>query len=150
MPQISPPLSGPQCPKERDRPNTPELNGAEVLDLTKSHGAESTPPSEARAVACQVSSSEVVVDPHAHKNSDNDGSTPNNGPLLKHATNLSTPERPAVPKEERDRPNTPDAQWCGTARLDQEPWHGIHAAVRRKNCRMSGFVVGSRCRFSHS
>ena len=68
------------------------VRGAEVLDLTKSHGAESTPPSEEKTVACQVSSSEVVIDSHTHKNSDNDLSTPNNA-LLKHAANLSTPER---------------------------------------------------------
>jgi Holliday junction DNA helicase RuvB len=52
--------------------------------------------------------SQVVENQRVHKNSDEDLSDIENGRnLVEHAPNLSTPERPRVSIEERDRPNTP-------------------------------------------
>src|SRR5437867_90412 len=89
------------------------LEGAEVLVIH----VEKEPQAAQKSPARDILSPEVLTDPHTHKNYDSHvadvqmilpGSQKHDPPLIQHAPNLSTPQRPQVPPEERDPPSTPE------------------------------------------
>jgi Holliday junction DNA helicase RuvB len=83
------------------------LEGAEVLELGEGTREEGICPNGKSRPIWDKSPSEVVSDPQPLKNYGEGDNTSNKAPLVEHAADLSTPEKPAVAKEERDQPNTP-------------------------------------------